>query len=143
MNIYANEVVDLVKSFRAYYLIFNEFPPDAGWDEVPNKLRPFVPHHLIDSSQRKWNRRPLGNTAYLYDLENWVNKSQYKTNSSGVSLYGLKSTDLEKCYRKFRSIMEERYVIKDNGNGGMICTLPECPGATVPSSTTPWENRYY
>ncbi|MDR0392869.1 MAG: type II secretion system GspH family protein, partial [Puniceicoccales bacterium] len=147
LNSTLEDTLDILKACRAYYLIFNEFPPDANWDDVPDKLRPFLPHHLINSSQRKWARRPLGKASYGYDVENWMNASNpnLKPYSSGVSLTSLRSnaTDLEKCYRKFRSIMEERYVIKDNTNGGMICTLPECPGSTNPGSNATWENRYY
>jgi prepilin-type N-terminal cleavage/methylation domain-containing protein len=145
LNATLEDTLDIMKACRNYYLIFNEFPPDANWDDVPDKLRPFLPHHLINSSQRKWARRPLGKTSYGYDVENWMNDSSHKPRSVGVSLTGIRSnaTDLEKCYRKFRSIMEERYVIKDNTNGGMICTLPECPGSMDFNSNTTWENRYY
>jgi prepilin-type N-terminal cleavage/methylation domain-containing protein len=145
LNATLEDTVDILKACRNYYLIFNEFPPDANWDAIPDKLRPFVPSHLMNLSTKKWNRKPLGKAAYGYDVENWMADTSHKPYTSGVSLTGIRSntTDLEKCYRKLRSIMDERYVIKDNTNGGMICTLPECPGSTNPSSNTTWENRYY
>ncbi|MDR1254884.1 MAG: type II secretion system GspH family protein [Puniceicoccales bacterium] len=146
LNSTVEDTLSILKACRNYYLIFNEFPPDADWDDIPDKLRPFVSNHLINASTRKWARKPLGKTSYGYDVENWLNGATYRRpHSSGVSLTGIRSntTDLEKCYRKFCSIMEERYVTKDNKSGGMICTLPECPGSTDPDSNATWDNWYY
>jgi prepilin-type N-terminal cleavage/methylation domain-containing protein len=70
VNSTVEDTLDILKACRAYYLIFNEFSPDCN-DNIPTKLYPFVPSYLVNPS-RKWNRRPLGNAAYNYDLENFM-----------------------------------------------------------------------
>ncbi|MDR0756213.1 MAG: type II secretion system GspH family protein, partial [Puniceicoccales bacterium] len=144
LNATLEDTLDIMKACRAYYLIFNEFPQNADWDDIPSKMYPFVPRHLIDASKRKWARRPLGNTAYCYDLENWMTEDS-PVNGAGIALFGItpNTTDWNKCYHVFKSIVGERYVILNKNKNGMACLLPECPGSTIPNSTTTWENRYY
>jgi hypothetical protein len=144
LNATLEDTLDILKSCRAYYLIFNEFPPDAG--PLPNRLDLFIPTRLMNPSKNLFICRPLGKTAYAYDVDNWMGNSSYKPHSIGVSLYriGLNATDQEKYYRKVRSIMEERYVIKNNIDARMICLLPECPSSNIDfNSNTLWDNRYY
>jgi prepilin-type N-terminal cleavage/methylation domain-containing protein len=147
LNATLEDTLDILKAFRAYYLIFNEFPPDATTlSNIPNRLRPFMPNRLINSATGKWNVVPLGNKAYCYDVDNWMSSGNNRPHSIGISLYGIKqnTTDWNKCYNKFKWSMGERYITPWlHVNGYMICLLPECPGSTTPSSNTTWENRYY
>jgi hypothetical protein len=138
------DTLNIIKACRNYYLIFNEFPPNADWDNIPNKLCPFVPSHLMDSSLRKWNRKPLGNTAYCYDIENWMTEVS-TVDGAGIALFGItpNTADWNKCYHVFKSIIGERYVMLNKNKNGMACLLPECPGSTNLTSNTLWENRYY
>ncbi|MDR0647706.1 MAG: hypothetical protein LBF43_04805, partial [Puniceicoccales bacterium] len=143
LNTTLEDTVDILKACRAYYLIFNEFPPDCN-DNIPDKLCPFVPRHLMNPSKR-WNRRPLGKTAYNYDLDN-VMSLNYNPHSMGVSLINIKpgTADWNKCYNKFKSCLGEKYITTLTPvNNRMFCILPECPGSTDLNSNTTWENRYY
>jgi hypothetical protein len=150
LNSTVEDTLDIMKACRNYYLIFNEFPLDVDWDDILDGLLPFVPAHLIDSNHgqgghaHRWSRRPLGKTSYGYDVDNWMN-STHRPHSSGVSLSGIRSgtADWNKLYNKFKSSLGEKYIATRPENSGMICTLPECPGSTDPSSNTLWENRYY
>jgi type II secretory pathway pseudopilin PulG len=149
LNATLEEVVDILKACRNYYLIFNEFPPNLV-DDIPDKLYPFVPRHLIDPNRgqsnhaHRWARRPLGKAAYKYDLDNFMNTS-YKPHSAGVSLYNLRpnTADWNKCYNKFKSCLGEKYMADFSLHDRMFCLLPECPGAIDLNSNTLWENRYY
>ncbi|MDR0393427.1 MAG: type II secretion system GspH family protein [Puniceicoccales bacterium] len=139
VNTTLEDTMDILKAFRAYYLIFNEFPPDASNSDIPNRLLPFLPSRLINPATHKWNVVPLGNKAYCYDIDNWMGHSSNKPHSIGISLYGIKqnTTDWNKCYNKFKWSMGERYITPWlHVNGYMICLLPECPGSTTPSSNT-------
>jgi prepilin-type N-terminal cleavage/methylation domain-containing protein len=149
LNSTLEDTLDIMKACRAYYLIFNEWPPNVS-NDIPDKLYPFVPSHLIDprpsyGSLHQWNHRPLGKTAYNYDLDNWMTISSQRPHSMGVSLYGIKGTaDWNKIYNKFKPIIGEKYVITSvSPSDRMMCLLPECPGSTDPNSNTTWENRYY
>ncbi|MDR0755619.1 MAG: type II secretion system GspH family protein, partial [Puniceicoccales bacterium] len=147
LNATLEDTVDILKAFRAYYLIFNEFPPDATvLSAVPGRLKPFLPSRLINPATGKWNVVPLGNKAYCYDVDNWMSSGSNRPRSIGISLYGIKQStvDWNKCYNKFKSCVGERYITPwIHNNSHMICLLPECPGSTIPNSTTKWENRYY
>ncbi|MDR0647630.1 MAG: prepilin-type N-terminal cleavage/methylation domain-containing protein, partial [Puniceicoccales bacterium] len=142
LNATLEDTVDILKSFRAYYLIFNEFPPDTGNSGVPARLRPFLPNRLINPATGKWNVVPLGKKAYSYDIDNWMTISSQKPHSIAISLCGImqNTTDRNKCYNKFKSSMGARYIYF---GGFMLCLLPECPGSTDPNNNTTWENRYY
>jgi type II secretory pathway pseudopilin PulG len=152
LNATLEEVVDILKACRAYYLIFNEFPPDMS-NGIPDKMCPFVPSYLIDSNKgndnqgkatiaHRWARKALG--QYEYHENNFMNTS-YKPHSMGVSLYRLRpnTADWNKCYNKFKSCLGEKYISGFSLNDRMFCLLPECPGSTDPNNTTTWENRYY
>jgi hypothetical protein len=136
LNTTLEDTLDIMKACRAYYLIFNEFPPNI-WDDIPDKLLPFVSRHLIDPNRghagyaHRWSRKPLGKTAYNYDLDCIYN-------SVCVSLLGIKpsAADWNKCYNKFKSSLGEKYIGSYN-NDRMRCILPE----SAISGT--WENRYY
>jgi type II secretory pathway pseudopilin PulG len=145
LNATLEDTVDILKAFRAYYLIFNEFPSDMSSSAIPNRLLSFVPSRLINPVTHKWNVIPLGNKAYSYDIDNWMGHSN-KPHSIGISLCGIRknTTDWNKCYNKFKSCIGERYITPWlHVNGYMMCLLPECPGSTTPNSNTTWENRYY
>jgi prepilin-type N-terminal cleavage/methylation domain-containing protein len=150
LNSTVEDTLDIIKACRNYYLIFNEFPPNMG-DDIPDKLLPFVPKHLIDPNRgtggqvRRWNHRPLGKTAYNYDLDNFMDLSQYKPHGMGISLYGLKqnTADWNKLYNKFKSIIGERYITLGPESNRMFCLLPECPGSADLNGNATWENRYY
>jgi prepilin-type N-terminal cleavage/methylation domain-containing protein len=155
LNATLEDTVDILKACRAYYLVFNEFPPDMG-NGIPDRLLPFVPRRLIDPNKgtdnqsraniaHRWNCRPLGKTAYNYDLDN-VMSLDYKPHSMGVSLIGIKpgTADWNKCYNKFKSSVGEKYITTlTPNNDRMFCVLPECPGSTDLNSNTTWDNRYY
>jgi prepilin-type N-terminal cleavage/methylation domain-containing protein len=150
LNATLEDTLDILKACRAYYLIFNEFPPDCS-DNIPDKLCPFVPSRLIDprpsqGSLHRWNCRPLGKTAYNYDLENFMTNGDpgVKPHSVGVALIGVRegTADWNKCYLKFRTMIEGKYIINRNNNR-MACFSPECPGSIDLNSNTLWENRYY
>jgi prepilin-type N-terminal cleavage/methylation domain-containing protein len=143
LNATLEDTLDIMKACRVYYLIFNEFLPDTSTNGIPNRLRPFLPYHLIKTATGNWNRAALG--KYSYDIDNFMTSSN-KPHSAGVSLSGLKpnTADWNKCYNKFKSIIETRYITTRIGsNDRMFCLLPECPGSTDPNSNTTWENRYY
>jgi type II secretory pathway pseudopilin PulG len=147
LNATIEDTLDIIKACRSYYLIFNEFPPNI-YDDIPDKLLPFVPSHLVDptpshGNAHRWTRRPLGKTAYNYDLDNFMSISN-KPHSTGVSLIGVKpgTADWNKCYNKFKSSLGEKY-ITTHANDRMFCVLPECPGSIDLNSNTLWENRYY
>jgi prepilin-type N-terminal cleavage/methylation domain-containing protein len=148
VNSTLEDTLSILKACRNYYLIFNEFPPNVN-DDIPDKFLPFVPRYLIDPNRGKdghahrWNRRPLGKTAYNYDLDNFMGTSN-KPHSMGVSLIGIKPgiADWNKCYNKFKPIIGERYITHYN-NGRMICVLPECPGSIDLNGNETWDNRYY
>jgi prepilin-type N-terminal cleavage/methylation domain-containing protein len=149
LNSTLEDTVDILKACRNYYLIFNEFPSNV-YNDIPAKLLPFVPSHLIDprpsyGNSHRWNRIPLGKTAYGYDLDNFMDTGK-KPHSMGVSLYGIRQNTAEwnKCYNRFKSCLGERYITTLIGsNDRMFCILPECPGSTDLNSNTLWENRYY
>ncbi|MDR0647153.1 MAG: hypothetical protein LBF43_01805 [Puniceicoccales bacterium] len=147
LNATLEDTVDILKSFRAYYLIFNEFPPDASNSTIPGRLRLFVPNRLINPATGKWNVVPLGKKSYSYDIDNWMTISSQKPHSIAISLCGIKqnTADWNKCYNKFKSCIGERYITPwlHTTGGHMMCLLPECPGSTDPNSNTTWENRYY
>jgi prepilin-type N-terminal cleavage/methylation domain-containing protein len=141
LNTTLEDTVDILKACRNYYLIFNEFPPDTS-EDISDKLRPFVSSHLIKAST--WSRRPLGQTAYAYDLDSFLDLS-YKPHSMGISLRGIKpnTADWNKCYNKFKSVLGEKYIADFSLHDRMFCMLPECPGSTNPNSDEQWDNRYY
>jgi type II secretory pathway pseudopilin PulG len=149
LNATLEDTVDILKACRAYYLIFNEFPLDwsAG---IPDNLCPFVPSHLIDprpsyGSLHQWVRKPLGKTAYRYDLDNFMNTGD-KPHTVGLALHDIRpgTADWDKCYNKFKSILGERYITDFSWCVRMCCLLPECPGSNIDlNSNTTWENRYY
>jgi prepilin-type N-terminal cleavage/methylation domain-containing protein len=146
LNSTVEDTLDIFKAFRAYYLIFNEFPLDESNGTIPSRLRPFVPNRLINPATGKWNTVPLGNKAYSYDIDNWMAHSSNKPRSMGISLCGIKqnTADWNKCYNKFKSRIGERYIIPWlHNNGYMFCLLPECPGSTDINGNTLWDNRYY
>jgi prepilin-type N-terminal cleavage/methylation domain-containing protein len=135
LNSTLEDTLDILKACRSYYLIFNEFPPNV-WDDIPDKLLPFVPRHLIDPNRgqgghaRRWSCSPLGKAACNYDLD-------CVYNSMRLSLIGIKpgTADWNKCYNKFKLSMDAKYISSYN-NDRMCCVLPE-------STISPWENRYY
>jgi prepilin-type N-terminal cleavage/methylation domain-containing protein len=141
LNATLEDTVDIMKACRAYYLIFNEWPADAG-DNIETKLCPFVPNRLMNPSKR-WNRRPLNSTAYNYDWENFVSYANTLPHSVGISLIGIKfgTAVWDKCYLKFQPVIGGKYIMSRNDR--MCCLMPECPGSTNPNSNTLWENRYY
>jgi prepilin-type N-terminal cleavage/methylation domain-containing protein len=134
LNATLEDTLDIMKACRAYYLIFNEWPPNV-WDDITDKLLPLVPRHLIDPNRgqsggvHRWSCRPLGKAACNYDLD-------CVYNSVSVSLIGIVSgtADWNKCYNKFKSSIGERYI--GSYTSRMRCILPE-------SAVVPWENRYY
>jgi prepilin-type N-terminal cleavage/methylation domain-containing protein len=144
LNSTLEDTLGIMKACRTYYLIFNEFPPNADWDDIPAKLCPFVPSHLMNPLTRKWNHRPLGNAAYCYDIENWMTEAD-GLDGAGIALFGItpNTADWNKCYLKFKSTIGERYIILNRNKNGMACLFPECPGSTNPTNTVLWENRYY
>jgi hypothetical protein len=133
LNATLEDTLGILKACRAHYLIFNEWPPNV-WDDISDKLLPFVPRHLIDPNRgqgghaRRWSRRPLGQGHYDLDCV---------YNSMCVSLIGIKpgTADWNKCYNKFKSSIGEKYIGSYN-NDRMRCIFPE-------SAVAPWENRYY
>jgi hypothetical protein len=143
LNSTLEDTLDIMKVCRAYYLIFNEWPPDV-WDDIPDKLCPFVPNHLIDPNRgqsnhlHRWSHRPLGKAACNYDLD-------CISNSMGVSLMGISpgTADWNKCYNKFKSCLGERYITDSPWHNRMFCVLPESTGSANPNSSATWENRYY
>jgi prepilin-type N-terminal cleavage/methylation domain-containing protein len=142
VNTTLEDTLAILKTCRAYYLIFNEFPGD--WTEtIPDKLLPFAPGHLIGPSHR-WNHKPLGKTAYRYDLDNFMSTGD-KPHSMGVSLHGITpgTDEWNKCYNKFKSCLGEKYITDFSWCTRMACFLPECPGSMDFNSNTMWENRYY
>jgi prepilin-type N-terminal cleavage/methylation domain-containing protein len=146
LNSTVEDTLDILKACRNYYLIFNEFPPDAGSNTVPNRLDLFIPTRLMNSSKKSFICRPLGKTAYSYDLDNFMNNDDPNTKlrSAGVSLrnIGLGTADWNKCYNKFKSSLGEKYITVSISNR-MFCFLPECPGSMDLNSSMLWENRYY
>ncbi|MDR2769327.1 MAG: type II secretion system GspH family protein [Puniceicoccales bacterium] len=147
MNIYVNEVVNLVKSFRSYYLIFNEFPPNAtNGDLIPNVLIPFIPRHYVTNKRKgtEWyfNCHPLGNTKNWYDLDNTMTMTQHNYNTCAVATMLTSSSDINPCLEKLKLIFDERFLVTDTTNwvnwsygmAKIFCVLPECPGKA--------ENRY-
>ncbi|MDR0647173.1 MAG: prepilin-type N-terminal cleavage/methylation domain-containing protein [Puniceicoccales bacterium] len=146
LNSTLEDTVDILKACRNYYLIFNEFPLDSCDSVIPNRLRLFVPHRLINTATGKWNALPLGNKAYSYDIDNWMGNTSNKQHSIGISLCGIRqnTADWNKCYNKFKSRIGERYITPWSVSSYyMICLLPECPGSTDHNRNTTWENRYY
>jgi prepilin-type N-terminal cleavage/methylation domain-containing protein len=141
LNATLEDTLDILKAFRAYYLIFNEWPPDAG-DSIDAKLCPFVPNRLMNPSKR-WNRRPLNSTAYNYDWENFLNYASTSPHSVGISLIGIRPDTAvwDKCYLKFQPVIKSRYIMSRGDR--MCCLMPECPGSTDPYDKALWENRYY
>ncbi|MDR0393294.1 MAG: hypothetical protein LBH52_03650 [Puniceicoccales bacterium] len=148
MNIYANEVLNLVKSFRAYYLIFNEFPPNAtNGDLIPNVLIPFIPRQYVTNRKQgtEWyfNCHPLGSTKNWYDLDNTMTMTQHNYNTCAVATMLKSSSDIKPCLEKLKLIFDERFLVTDTTNwvnwshgiAKLFCVLPECPGKV--------ENRYY
>ncbi|MDR1255032.1 MAG: prepilin-type N-terminal cleavage/methylation domain-containing protein [Puniceicoccales bacterium] len=62
----------LIKAFRSYYLIFNEWPPDGGSNTIPaGNIRCFLQHHLYKENQFIY--RPLRKSGASFDFENWIN----------------------------------------------------------------------
>jgi prepilin-type N-terminal cleavage/methylation domain-containing protein len=148
VNSTVEDTLNIIKACRNYYLIFNEFPPNVN-NDIPDKLLPFVPKYLVDPNRGKdghahrWNRRPLGKTAYNYDVDNFM-QEDYSPHGMGVSLYGIhqNTTDWNKLYSKFKPIIGERYIPLNWGDR-MSCLLPESPGSTDLNGNETWENRYY
>jgi prepilin-type N-terminal cleavage/methylation domain-containing protein len=143
LNSTLEDTLDILKACRTYYLIFNEFPLDAGLNAVPNRLDLFIPTHLMNSSKKLLICRPLGKTAYTYDVDNWLTTSN-KPHSVGVSLASLNPNAVgEKIRPKFQPNIGRQYMIYIN-NERILCLLPECPGSNIDfNSNTTWENRYY
>jgi type II secretory pathway pseudopilin PulG len=143
-NTVLQDILDIQKACRAYYLIFNEFP-ENGWNDIRDKLLPFVPRHLIDPNRghekhaHRWAHKAFG--KYDYHVNNFVNDE----GTIGVSLILLMpgTTEWNKYYNKFKSHLGERYISKSSFNNRMFCILPECPGPTDLNSNTLWEDRYY
>jgi prepilin-type N-terminal cleavage/methylation domain-containing protein len=143
LNSTLEDTLDIMKACRAYYLIFNEWPADTNCDDIPDRLLPFVPRHLINPERGRgdldhsWNCKPLWNQSYCYDIDNWDGRTV------AVTLLGIgEGADWDKIYYKLRSIIGERYVLQAY-YGGMWCLFPDCPGSIDLKADITCENRYY
>jgi prepilin-type N-terminal cleavage/methylation domain-containing protein len=143
LNSTLEDTLDIMKACRAYYLIFNEWPPDVA-DDIPDKLCLFVSGHLLDPNRggnnylHRWGRRPLGKTSYSYSIDGYPN------NNTRIGLAGIQpgTADWNKCYNKLKLSVGEKYLV--NVGNRISCFFPESPGSIQPlDSNTPWENRYY
>ncbi|MDR2396538.1 MAG: type II secretion system GspH family protein [Puniceicoccales bacterium] len=71
-NEFACNFEGLIKAFRSYYLIFNEWPADVNDHIVPSgNIRYFLQHHLYKGNQFIY--RPLRKSTASFDFENWIN----------------------------------------------------------------------
>jgi hypothetical protein len=86
LNEFACNFDSLIKSFRSYYLIFNEWLGDTNANNIPTgNIRYFLPHHLYKGNQFIY--RPLRNSGIAFDCENWIGNSGASMKTVGLTAY--------------------------------------------------------
>jgi hypothetical protein len=73
LNEFAFNFESLIKSTRAYYLIFNEWPPDPIRGYIPaGNIRYFLPNHLYGGSGLTYRPLRINNNNTALDFDNYI-----------------------------------------------------------------------
>jgi prepilin-type N-terminal cleavage/methylation domain-containing protein len=140
LNEFACNFDSLIKAYRSYYLIFNEWPGDGGLNTVPaGRILYFLPNHLHKGNQLTYT--PLRKSGTSFDFENWINLKNSTVPAIGLTARSL-SNDFQSAWEKLQSLGDYKnhfYNIKDVSlatNRDIFYRFPDIP-------LTNNENRYY
>ncbi|MDR0755370.1 MAG: prepilin-type N-terminal cleavage/methylation domain-containing protein [Puniceicoccales bacterium] len=130
----------LIKVFRSYYLIFNEWPADGNTNIVPSgNIRYLLPNHLYRENQFIY--RPLRKSGASFDFENWITGNIYS--DDGVLLriavdarIGDK-TNATLCFNRLTDLDDFKNHLYYHCSTCVIYRVPEA------AHNTCTENRYY
>jgi hypothetical protein len=140
LNEFACNFDSLIKAFRSYYLIFNEWPADGGDNVVPSgKIRYFLQHHLYSGNQFIY--RPLRKSGTAFDFENWILNDGRVMSTVGLTARGL-GNNFQLGWGKLQLSGDHKnhfFNVKDlvlTQNSDIFYRFPDIP-------QTNNENRYY
>ncbi|MDR1254795.1 MAG: type II secretion system GspH family protein [Puniceicoccales bacterium] len=141
LNEFACNYESLIKAYRSYYLIFNEWPADGGRNTIPaGNIRYFLPNHLYKGTQLTYT--PFRKSSTAFDFENWIGQKDGRV----MPTVGLTARDLgnnfQRGWERLQSFSDYRnhfYNIKDvvlTKNGDIFYRFLDIPQINN-------ENRYY
>ncbi|MDR0647386.1 MAG: prepilin-type N-terminal cleavage/methylation domain-containing protein [Puniceicoccales bacterium] len=130
----------LIKAFRSYYLIFNEWPADVGTNAIPSgNIRRFLQNHLYSGNQFIY--RPMRKSAAAFDFENWLTGNVRADDGTILRI----AVDARIGNKQDAQLYFNKLVTLDNFKGhmyyhGSTCLIYRVPEAAHNDCT---ENRYY
>ncbi|MDR2769032.1 MAG: prepilin-type N-terminal cleavage/methylation domain-containing protein [Puniceicoccales bacterium] len=140
LNEFACNFDSLIKSFRSYYLIFNEWPADVSNNVIPSgNIRHFLQHHLYKGNNFIY--KPLRKSGAAFDFENWALNDGRVMATMGLTAREL-GTHFKLAWEKLQSLNDHKthlFNIKDASlkkDIDIFYRFPDIP-------TTNNENRYY
>ena len=146
-----DETDTLIKSYRSYYLIFNQISTDTGCSEVSPEMVDFVPSSYVDKTNL-YTPDPTRESVYKltvlpygegleYDFQNWISLSWYTNADYRVFLAisvgsNTISNNYLKKYKRIYSNSEVKILGAD-----VLISFPEIPSAKQFDAND--ENRWY
>jgi prepilin-type N-terminal cleavage/methylation domain-containing protein len=128
LNEFACNFDSLIKSTRAYYLIFNEWPPDPSRTNVPSgNIRYFLPSHLHKGNQLIY--APLRKSGTAFDFDNYIGSETMGIRARELGTY------LQLAWGKLQLLGEHKNHFIREGNNILYQFLD------IPPTNN--ENRYY
>jgi prepilin-type N-terminal cleavage/methylation domain-containing protein len=74
----------LIKAYRSYYLIFNEWPADGTENTIPaGNILYFLPNHLHKGNLLIYT--PLRKSGTSFDFENWIGNGSASMKTVGLT----------------------------------------------------------
>jgi prepilin-type N-terminal cleavage/methylation domain-containing protein len=140
-NEFACNFESLIKSFRSYYLIFNEWPADVNSNVVPSgNIRYFLQHHLYRGNQFIY--RPLRKSDAAFDFENWITGNIYSDDGTARLRIAINARmgnkqDVRLCFDGLADLDDFKSHIYYHSS---TCVAYRIPEAAHNDCT---ENRYY
>jgi prepilin-type N-terminal cleavage/methylation domain-containing protein len=137
LNEFACNFESLIKAFRSYYLIFNEWPADSV--QANGNIRYFLPNHLHNGNRFVYT--PFRKSSAYFDFENWSTRRDRVMPTIGLTARDLGS-HFQLGWPKLQSLGDYKnhfYNINDlhlNKNDDIFYRFPDIP----PTNN---ENRYY
>ena len=153
---------ELLKSYRSYYLIYNEFPADNNGNYILEDLAPFVPSNLFNKTKirQKVNDvyhyyhqltiKPFNDSTLQWDFNNWITwDGNTTTGSMNLSVLTPPEGDAEKINtyvdvfkKQYPLDMPQPFLFVETVNGNyIVIPFPEFPLKANLDSIS--KNRYY
>ncbi|MDR0393222.1 MAG: prepilin-type N-terminal cleavage/methylation domain-containing protein [Puniceicoccales bacterium] len=140
LNEFACNFEGLIKAFRSYYLIFNEWPNDGSRNTIPPKnILYFLPNHLHKGNQLTYS--PLRKNGTSFDFENWILNDGRIMSTVGLTAREL-GNNFQSGWGKLQLLGDHKnhfFNVKDvvlTQNNDIFYRFPDIP----PTNN---ENRYY